>query len=125
MQSLRDKYLQKYQGSDNAMLSEQRDFPATSGQIIWAQQIQNKLDKYYDRVKEIVGEDFKQNPEGQKCDDFYQQFKNQINLPKLKDTWQKMSQDILSKITSSSERVLEVEQRKKLELKVNFDQSKI
>lgn len=32
-----------------------------------------------------------------------------------------MSQDILSKITSSSERVLEVEQRKKLELKVNFD----
>lgn len=87
MQSLRDKYLQKYQGSDNAMLSEQRDFPATSGQIIWAQQIQNKLDKYYDRVKEIVGEDFKQNPEGQKCDDFYQQFKNQINLPKLKDTY--------------------------------------
>jgi len=50
MQSLHDKFLRRYQGSENALLSEERDFPTTSGQMIWAQQIQNKLDKYNERV---------------------------------------------------------------------------
>jgi len=35
--------------------------------IIWLRQIKNKLEKYYDKLREILMENWTEHPEGKEC----------------------------------------------------------
>jgi len=40
------------------------DIPMKAGSIIWAKQIKNKLEKYNEKIKEILMENWAEHPEG-------------------------------------------------------------
>jgi hypothetical protein len=41
-----------------------RDIPAKAGSVIWAKQIKNKLEKYQERLNQILMENWADHPEG-------------------------------------------------------------
>ena len=55
---LRKRFVQQYNGSEDAKVSAVRDIPAISGQIIWARQIERQLRSYLGRVEDVLGENW-------------------------------------------------------------------
>ena len=64
IENLRNKFLQSYRNSHVSKLCEVRDIPPVGGQVIWTEQIKNKLEMYMNRVEYIFGSDWQNNHEG-------------------------------------------------------------
>jgi len=48
------KFKQNYEKTENIKICKVRDVPDKVGMIIWLRQIKNKLEKYYDKLREIL-----------------------------------------------------------------------
>ncbi len=64
IESLRNKFLQKYEESSAAKLTEVRDMPFVFGQITWHRQIERKLESYIAKVKQVLGSEWEKHTEG-------------------------------------------------------------
>jgi dynein heavy chain 1 len=58
------KFLVSYAETENIKICDVRDIPKKAGSIIWAKQIKNKLEKYRDKIGEILMENWAEHPEG-------------------------------------------------------------
>jgi dynein heavy chain 1, cytosolic len=58
------KYLNPYVDTENIKICNVRDIPMKAGSIIWAKQIRNKLEKYQERLNQILMDNWTDHPEG-------------------------------------------------------------
>jgi dynein heavy chain 1 len=61
---LEKKYVQKYEKTENRKICRVRDIPENPGKIIWVKQIRLKLEKYEQKIEQILMENWKEHPEG-------------------------------------------------------------
>jgi hypothetical protein len=54
---LRDKHEQDYASSQVSAMSSMRGIPKISGQVIWALQLERKLDEQTQKIRTVLGED--------------------------------------------------------------------
>lgn len=59
---LDEKYKQSYVETENVKICNVKDIPMKAGSIIWAKQIRNKLEKYNQKIKEILMENWADHP---------------------------------------------------------------
>jgi hypothetical protein len=52
---LHEKFNHHYQQTFNSHMSEVRDIPPVSGQIIWARQLERQLNSFLSRVQFVLG----------------------------------------------------------------------
>lgn len=124
IQALKDKFLKKYSNTDAAKISQVRDIPANSGQVIWAKQLNRRLRVYMERVESILGPDWYEQPEGRELKEIGQQFESHLNVQKFCDAY---IEEIKSGATEiqPKEKIFNIVQKKRsnqLELVVNFDE---
>lgn len=88
IESLRNKFLQKYEESSAAVLTEVRDMPFTFGQITWHRQIERKLESYIAKVKSVLGSDWEKHSEGSELKKMSTMFQKHLNTDQLFKNWQ-------------------------------------
>lgn len=58
------KFLNSYIETENIKICNVRDIPSKAGSVIWAKQIKNKLEKYQERLNQILMDNWADHPEG-------------------------------------------------------------
>jgi dynein heavy chain 1 len=82
------------------------------------------LDKYLERVENVLGERWTDHVEGKKCKEIGDNFKKALNyIPKI-ENWNKSIMEFTRNM-NQNERIFEIVQKKKLEIIVNFDKRMI
>ena len=61
------KFLKSYEDTENIKICNVRDIPQKAGSVIWAKQIKNKLEKYQERLNQILMDNWTDHPEGTQC----------------------------------------------------------
>jgi dynein heavy chain 1 len=61
---LKEKLLNERENEQNNILSQVRDYPSVSNKITWIMQIERKLKKHMERVKDILGNEWEKHIEG-------------------------------------------------------------
>eukprot|EP01156_Anaeramoeba_ignava_P005921 Anaeramoba_ignava/a347318_420.p1 GENE.a347318_420~~a347318_420.p1 ORF type:complete len:2859 (+),score=994.33 a347318_420:263-8839(+) len=118
IQELQEKLQHKYQQSETSRISEIRDIPSVSGEIIWVKQIRNQLETYMNRIEAVLGVGWENYSEGQKLKADGESFKKELNPQKIFDTWVR---DVESKKWEISGPIFAIQQgKKKMHLKVTF-----
>lgn len=87
IESLRDKFLQKYEESSAAKLTEVRDMPFVFGQITWHRQIERKLDSYMAKVKQVLGSEWEKHSDGAELKKTSMIFQRHLNTDQLFKNW--------------------------------------
>ena len=64
IEALQNMYKSGYQNTSAKRLCKVRDLPPVSGSIIWANQIQNQLGTYLQRLEDVLGSGWQGNVEG-------------------------------------------------------------
>jgi len=59
---LDSKFLKSYVETENIKICRVRDIPSKAGSIIWAKQIKNKLEKYQERLNQILMDNWADHP---------------------------------------------------------------
>jgi dynein heavy chain 1 len=123
--ALQDKFKTQYKGTMVAKMSEVRDLPEVSGQIIWAKQIDRQLGEYLKRVEDVLGKDWKQHAEGRVLKEDGDSFQAKLNTQTLFDKW---SAEVTKRQLGANGRIFDIELRRgssqgssgQLVLSVNF-----
>jgi len=68
-------------------MSKARDFPDVSGAIIWARQIERKLQIYMKRVEDVLGAGWESHPEGKKLKEIGDAFGRKLNTQSMMEQW--------------------------------------
>lgn len=55
-------FLRPYLTTENSRICKVRDIPLTSGTVMWAKQISNRLKKYTDKVSKILPRNWTEHP---------------------------------------------------------------
>lgn len=122
MDCLQKKYLQKYASTSNCKLSNIRDIPNVSGNIIWIKQIASKMSKLLQKLQNVLGQSG-QDMKGNKLKEKGEMILQQLNTQMIIDEWQKKAQLINSQI-DNKQKIFDIQEKKKkgaLEVVVNFD----
>ncbi len=84
---LRDKHEQDYASSQVSAMSSMRGIPKISGQVIWALQLERKLDEQTQKIRTVLGEDWAKSPEGRSLKDEVDHFKKLLDSKPLRKTY--------------------------------------
>jgi dynein heavy chain 1 len=117
--ALQDTFKTQYPGSEAAHLSTLRDLPPVSGAIIWTRQIKRQLATYMQRVEDVLGKTWENDPEGKVLKEEGERFEKKLNTDVLFDRWVKDTESRTFEVTG---RLLDVVKKgNKLALDLNFD----
>ncbi|CAD8134930.1 unnamed protein product [Paramecium octaurelia] len=121
IQSLQNKFKETYQKSQNSRLASARDIPLTSGFVIWSKQLQIRLQKYMQKVEQILGPQWAEDTDGKKCKEMGETFERILDSgPALEEWKQEINQH--NKAVSQNEKLFEVVTRRRgLEIRVNYE----
>lgn len=61
---LNEMFLHPYVLTENARICKVRDIPHTSGTVMWAKQILNRLKKYTDKINKILPKNWTEHLDG-------------------------------------------------------------
>eukprot|EP00911_Craspedida_sp_UC1_P002250 UC1_evm1s1712 len=84
---LHDKFKVQYHRTTNAEMSDIRDIPPISGQIIWAKQIDRQLSTYLRRVGDVLGKGWENHIEGRTLYEDGQSFRQKLDTNQLYANW--------------------------------------
>ena len=102
-------------------MSEVRDIPPVSGQIIWARQIDRQLTAYLRRVEDVLGRSWENHVEGRHLKEDGDSFRAKLDTQALFEKW---STDVQNRQLGVSGRIFDIELRRGAEsslyLTVNF-----
>ena len=84
---LDEKIKQSYFDTENVKICNVRDIPSKVGSIIWAKQIKNKLEKYNDKLREILMENWADHPEGKECKNKIDSLLKKLNTDNIIRDW--------------------------------------
>ena len=87
IESLQQKFKVQYTQTQNAKMSEVRDLPPISGQIIWAKQIERQLMMYLRRVEDVLGRGWEAHVEGRALKEEGEAFKAKLDTTALFEKW--------------------------------------
>ena len=87
VQGLQEKFKQQYSSSEARLLSTVRDIPPVSGAIIWAKQIERKLEQYMSRVEDVLGTGWEQHIEGKNLKQVADSFRLKLNTRGIFEKW--------------------------------------
>ncbi|ODV98401.1 hypothetical protein PACTADRAFT_20118, partial [Pachysolen tannophilus NRRL Y-2460] len=82
---------QLIQQKEISKLFNLRDLPPVTSMIIWAKQVEKNLNFFSDKLQLVLGDDWKQYPEGQKLYAELSVFKNKLDVQPLYESWLKDS----------------------------------
>ncbi|KAL2754348.1 hypothetical protein ACRALDRAFT_1041995 [Sodiomyces alcalophilus JCM 7366] len=120
--SLHERFKQQYGHSEAHAMAQLRDLPPVSGAIIWARQIERKLDWYMKKVEDVLGPDWALHAEGQKLENESNLFRKKLNTRPIFESW---LSDVQRRQISISGHLFEIRRVRSaggaLELSVNFD----
>ncbi|CAB4015784.1 cytoplasmic dynein 1 heavy chain 1 [Paramuricea clavata] len=87
IETLHNKFKVQYPHSKSSKMSKVRDFPAVSGSIIWARQIERQLNAYLRRVEDVLGKGWESHVEGQRLKEDGDNFKQKLDTQELFEDW--------------------------------------
>lgn len=121
LRKLQEAFLDGHQRIETLTMAEIRDMPPIAGSIVWAKQLERRLDGLLGRIEDVLGRGWEQHVEGQKLRQDIDAFKSRLNQNQLFENWLKIVKD--EKRLDASDRVfvIRVLGGKGLELDVNFD----
>ncbi|SBT70312.1 dynein heavy chain, putative [Plasmodium malariae] len=82
-------YINGYIKSDSEKVSTIRDIPLVAGSIIWAKQIERKLEDSVKRIENVLGRGWEQHSEGKNLRQSIDNFKNLLSQNKTFEKWLK------------------------------------
>lgn len=82
-------YINGYLKSDSQKVSTIRDIPLVAGSIIWAKQIERKLEDSLKRIENVLGRGWEQHSEGKILRQNIDNFKNLLSQNKTFEKWLK------------------------------------
>ena len=86
---LQEKFRSTYSRTEACRMSQVRDLPQVSGAIIWAQQIERRLDTYQSRIKAVLGDDWELQNHGRTLKDIIDAFKGKLDTNLIFEKWWK------------------------------------
>ncbi|KAI9815391.1 MAG: hypothetical protein M1826_002067 [Phylliscum demangeonii] len=120
--ALHERFKQQYGHSEAHAMAQLRDLPPVAGAIIWARQIERRLDGYMKKVEDVLGTEWTKHAEGQKLQLESQLFRKKLDTRPIVDSW--LSTVIRRKLSISG-RLFNINRNRAagnvLELSVNFD----
>lgn len=102
--------------SDENTLANLHDYPSVAFTLLWAKQVESKLDFLIDRLELVLGKDWNLYAEGQKISAEINAFKKKLNSKPIFDEW--LSTATESKVDGN---ILRIAKGKDFKLEVNFD----
>lgn len=115
------KFLQSYIDTENVKICNVRDIPMKAGSIVWAKQIKNKLEKYNDKIKEILMENWADHPEGRECKQKIDNLLKKLNTEAILREWDRDTATILKSNELSKKQLFKLVKKNKFEVAVNFE----
>eukprot|EP00040_Diaphanoeca_grandis_P036231 m.230237 g.230237 ORF g.230237 m.230237 type:complete len:4579 (-) comp33576_c0_seq1:2736-16472(-) len=120
--ALHTKFKEQYHGNMVAKMSEVRDLPEVSGQIIWARQINRQLTEYLKRVEDVLGKEWKNHRDGMSLKAEGDSFRHKLDTQMLFDNW---AAEVTKRQLGASGRFFDIELKRNtgvpgLVLAVNF-----
>lgn len=85
--SLGEMFLRNYVLTENARICKVRDIPQTSGSVMWAKQISNRLKKYTDKVSKILPRNWTEHPEGRECKTKGEALARRLDTERITSDW--------------------------------------
>ena len=120
IERLREKFIISYHNTQASSLNKLRDIRSVSGKIIWAKQIERKLKIFLTRVKDVLGPNWEQYPEGNSLRELGDTFLRHLNMKPVIERWKESMK--ISDFRSSDNIFKIVQKRDGLELVVNYDE---
>uniref|UniRef100_A0A0X3P013 Dynein heavy chain, cytoplasmic n=1 Tax=Schistocephalus solidus TaxID=70667 RepID=A0A0X3P013_SCHSO len=87
IEALHNKFKMQYRSSKAYHISKERDIPPVAGSIIWARQIEEKLNTYLRRVEDVLGKGWEHHREGQILKADGDSFKAKLNTNEIFEDW--------------------------------------
>lgn len=92
IESLHQKYKVHFSQTQNARMSELRDLPPVSSQIIWAKQIERQLMTYLRRVEDVLGRGWEGHVEGRALKEDGEAFRAKLDTTAKFEEWSQEAQ---------------------------------
>ncbi|VDN12758.1 unnamed protein product [Dibothriocephalus latus] len=106
IEALHNKFKMQYRSSKAYHISKERDIPPVAGSIIWARQIEEKLNTYLRRVEDVLGKGWEHHREGQILKADGDSFKSKLNTSEIFEDW---CRKVQSKPINISGRIFSIE----------------
>ncbi|PFH31617.1 dynein heavy chain [Besnoitia besnoiti] len=121
LRKLQASFLDGHQKVETLTMAEVRDMAPVAGSIVWAKQLERKLEGLVGRIEDVLGRGWEQHVEGQRLRQDIDAFKARLSQNELFDSWLRVVKD--EKRLDASDRifVIRIMGGRGLELDVNFD----
>ena len=123
--TLNEMFLRPYVSTENARICKVRDIPQTSGTVMWAKQISNKLKKYMEKVDKILPKNWTEHPEGRECRSKGEALAKRLDTDKITSEWNKEINNYMKTVEISRVKIFGIVHRQKYEIVINFDEKLI
>ena len=90
---LQDKFKESYATTQAAKMARIRDIPPTAGLVIWAKQLERRLNVLMGRVETVLGRDWGQHVEGQKLKQECDAFAKKMSTDAIFEQWLQETKD--------------------------------
>jgi len=118
---LQYKFKETYESTQACKMTAVRDIPPTSGLVIWAKQLERRLQVYMGRVEDVLGRGWEQHLEGRELKEKGEAFAKKINTIPIFDKWLKETKD--SRSFDVGMRIFDIQQSyQSYVLLVNYDE---
>ncbi|OLY80070.1 Cytoplasmic dynein 1 heavy chain 1 [Smittium mucronatum] len=84
---IHDKFKTHFHRSSAFKMTQLRDIPLVSGEIIWTKEIERQLDNYMKRVEDVLGKGWELYADGQRLKSDSESFRQKLNTKPLYDSW--------------------------------------
>ena len=119
--TLRRKFLERYSQSHSYGVSKLRDYAPLSGAVQWARQIERQLNRYLSRVRNVLGEDWQDHPEGQILEPDIIALRQALSQRNVVDSWIKNASGINLSFNGKILDIMRSPGSKDFELSMKFD----
>jgi dynein heavy chain 1 len=125
IETLKTKFRHHYDKTMNSKMSEVRDLPPVSGQIIWARQIDRQLQGYLNRVEDVIGKGWETHKEGGSLKEDGDSFRQKLGSPPGQMLFDKWSHEVTQRQLGVNGRIFNIDMHRasegnSWELSVNF-----
>ena len=98
-----------YIDSESYRISKMHDIPKLAGSVIWARQIENRLNLYIERVQLLLGQYWEKQQDGKYIHDHVESIRNHVDCTKKIEKWteelkEKLNQKLLRNVIFSIKR---------------------
>ncbi|EPR57558.1 dynein heavy chain [Toxoplasma gondii GT1] len=121
LRKLQESFLDGHQRVETLTMAEARDMAPVAGSIVWAKQLERRLEGLIKRIEDVLGHGWEQHVEGQKLRQDIDAFRQRLNQNQLFENWLQVVKDEKRLDTGDRIFLIRVLGGRGFELDVNFD----